>query len=241
MAPLASEPLLVPEKVAPGRAGMTWASALWIFAAALIVVVLVAAYFLTRGPDLSAYEKFRDPAMLTMGAERMLVVERKGAPDKVAGEAFGTLFKAYFKLDHVPKGPRMPAPRARWNGVLDTPADQWVGLYGLPVPQEAAGLLSPESGNVSSARFETWEYGEIAQILHVGRYDKETPTIQRLVSFIKDRGYMIIGAHEEEYLRGPGTFGRGDPNGYYTLIRYRVAKARGNPGTEPRGSKERDR
>ena len=50
-------------------------------------------------------------------------------------------------------------------------------------------------------------------------------TILRLHDFIDSQGYRIIGEHEEEYLRGPGMFSRGNPEKYYTIIRYRVAKS----------------
>ena len=36
----------------------------------------------------------------------------------------------------------------------------------------------------------------------------------------------MVGEHEEEYLRGPGMFSKGDPEKYLTIIRYRVKKAK---------------
>jgi effector-binding domain-containing protein len=65
----------------------------------------------------------------------------------------------------------------------------------------------------------------VAEILHIGPYDREEPDIARLTGFIKDNGYSIIGDHEEEYLKGPGMFSKGNPEKYYTIIRYRVKKA----------------
>ncbi|NUM64306.1 GyrI-like domain-containing protein [candidate division KSB1 bacterium] len=70
----------------------------------------------------------------------------------------------------------------------------------------------------------TWEYGEVAEILHMGPYDKEQPTVARLMEFIKTQGYEVAGEHEEEYLKGPTMFSRGDPEKYATIIRYRVRK-----------------
>jgi hypothetical protein len=46
--------------------------------------------------------------------------------------------------------------------------------------------------------------------------------MEKLKSFIAAKGYQFAGPHEEEYLRGPGMFGRGDPSKYSTIIRYRV-------------------
>jgi hypothetical protein len=65
----------------------------------------------------------------------------------------------------------------------------------------------------------------VAEILHVGRYDDEGPTIRRLLEFIKASGYSVAGEHEEEYLKGPGMFGPGNPEKYLTIIRYPVRRA----------------
>ena len=51
---------------------------------------------------------------------------------------------------------------------------------------------------------ETWEYGTVAQALHLGEYADEAPKIERLHAFIAEQGYEIAGPHEEEYLSRPG-------------------------------------
>jgi hypothetical protein len=71
----------------------------------------------------------------------------------------------------------------------------------------------------------TWEYGEVAEILHLGPYNREEPTMQRLKEFIREQGYVIVGGHEEEYIVGPTPGEKGDPEIYMTIIRYRVRKA----------------
>ena len=75
-----------------------------------------------------------------------------------------------------------------------------------------------------SLKLETWEYGEVAEILHIGSYATENPTVEKLHQFITESGYEIVGPHEEEYLKGPGMFGKGNPDKYQTIIRYPVAR-----------------
>jgi hypothetical protein len=58
----------------------------------------------------------------------------------------------------------------------------------------------------------------VAQILHLGPYDQEQETTERLQRFITDNGYEIAGPHEEEYLSKP------DAKVIKTLVRYRVKK-----------------
>jgi len=65
-------------------------------------------------------------------------------------------------------------------------------------------------------KIETWQYGTVAQILHIGPYKDEGPTVERLHHFIKDSGYEIAGTHEEEYLASPKA------KVQKTLIRYPV-------------------
>jgi len=106
------------------------------------------------------------------------------------------------------------APRARWPLPLDTPHDQWVGLWGIPVPDDVDEL--PQTAPDVPVTVETWEYGTVAHILHLGPYADEEPTVARLQAFIAESGYEIAGAHEEEYLSRP------EAKNMKTIIRYPV-------------------
>jgi hypothetical protein len=64
----------------------------------------------------------------------------------------------------------------------------------------------------------------VAEIFHIGPYSEEPHTIAKLYQFIKDNGYKLVGAHEEEYLKGPGMFSKGNSAKYQTIIRYRIKK-----------------
>jgi hypothetical protein len=193
------------------------------------VLIVAAGFFLLApgGPDPAQFEYLKEPQVCEMADQKVLQVEAKGAPEAVGSEAFGLLFKTYFKLKGVPKGPKQPAPRARWPLALNTPKEQWIGRYAMPVPESVPALPAQTVG-ASGLRVEitTWPYGEVAEILHVGPYDAEEPTIRKLMQFIKNGGYEIVGEHEEEYVKGPGLFFKGNPQKYLTLIRYRVKKAK---------------
>jgi effector-binding domain-containing protein len=199
--------------------------------AGVVVVVLVllgvAAWFvMPHGPRLEDVKDLLEPQIATLPDQRVLVVEAKGDPTVVGSEAFGLLFKTYFKLKGVPKGPKQPAPRARWPLSLNTPKEQWIGRYAMPVPENVELPGSTEaSPSGLQAQVTTWKYGRVAEILHVGPYSEEEPTIRKLLQFVKTSGYATTGEHEEEYLKGPGMFSKGDPEKYLTIIRYRLKKA----------------
>ena len=52
-------------------------------------------------------------------------------------------------------------------------------------------------------RLEKWKEGKVAQVLHVGPYSAEQPTIAALHEFIKTSGYVLEGKHHEIYLSDP--------------------------------------
>ena len=54
-------------------------------------------------------------------------------------------------------------------------------------------------------RFETFNQGRSAQILHVGPYSEEGPTIQKLHGYIAQSGFRMRGKHHEIYLGNPQT------------------------------------
>jgi|MudIll2142460700_1097286.scaffolds.fasta_scaffold318769_2 hypothetical protein len=177
-----------------------------------------------RGPRLDDVAHLREPRLVTLPPQRVLLVTARGDPNTVGKKAFGQLMRNYFALKGVPKGgPSFKAPRARWPGVGGS-ASEWTGLYAMPVPDSVTAVPPRSVEDGLEVALTTWDYGEVAEILHVGPYSAEGPTIGRLKSFIADQGYEIAGLHEEEYLRGPGMLFAGDPGGYLTLIRYPVRK-----------------
>ena len=72
-------------------------------------------------------------------------------------------------------------------------------------------------------RFETYNEGLSVQILHVGSYDDEGPTIARLHNeFLPQNGYTEAGKHHEIYLSDPR---RTVPEKLRTVLRQPVQKA----------------
>ncbi len=182
----------------------------------LWIIVFTAAATLASSQterDLSRYDVLKEPRIAQMPAQKMLVVDIKGDPNVSGQQAFAALYKTFFTI----KGARMSAPRARWNAITTTPKNEWTGSCGLPVPEDAS-LPAASSG----ARIETWQYGDVAEILHRGSYGEEESTIQKLIKFIGDQEYAIAGPHEEEYLKGPES--GSNTAEYRTIIRYPIKK-----------------
>jgi hypothetical protein len=181
----------------------------------IIIIAFTTTLVWTQYQDLSLYEKLKNPQIRKIpDKQKMLVVEKIGDPNVTAGEAFTMLYGAFFKLP----GARMAPPRARWLNMLTDPRNEWIGLYALPLPESVDSLPA----GVEGVKIDCWEYGDVAEILHIGPYSEETPTIKKLHAFIADQGYELAGPHEEEYLRGPES--GPDSSTYMTIIRYQVRK-----------------
>ena len=96
----------------------------------------------------------------------------------------------------------------------------------LVTPAMAAGIL-PEvttkkklvSGD--KVRLEFYDEGLAAQVMHVGPYAAEEPTIALLHGFIAAEGLELSGRHHEIYLGDPR---RSDPAKLKTIIRQPVAR-----------------
>lgn len=69
-------------------------------------------------------------------------------------------------------------------------------------------------------RFEKMEEGRCAQILHIGPYAEEAPTVVTLHEFIAGEGYEVCGKHHEIYLSDPR---RTAPDKLKTIIRQPVS------------------
>jgi hypothetical protein len=83
----------------------------------------------------------------------------------------------------------------------------------------AANKSMPAAKDV---RLISFEEGAAAQVLHVGPYDTEGPTIARLHEFIQEHGFTLDGHHHEIYLGDPR---RAAPERLRTIIRQPYAAA----------------
>ena len=70
-------------------------------------------------------------------------------------------------------------------------------------------------------RFEVYHEGLAVQILYIGPYAEEGPTIARMHTFAEDEGYALRGKHHEIYLSDPR---RTAPDKLKTVIRQPVRK-----------------
>ena len=162
-----------------------------------------------------------DPELVEMPPQKMAVVQGKGTPDNVFPEVMPALYGSAYTLKFDLKKRGLPTfkvsgLRGRYPDAHLVPKEEWTIIMGLPVPKDTNSL--PQKVPAVEVKLETWAYGTVAQILHIGAYDQEGPNIERLHRFIEENGYEIAGSHEEEYLTQP------DAKVVKTIIRYVVKK-----------------
>jgi hypothetical protein len=163
----------------------------------------------------------KEPQILEMPPQKMAVVHGKGTPDKVFSELMPALYGSVYTLKFTLKKKGLPTfkvsgLRARYPDAHLVPKEEWTHIIALPIPEDTTSL--PQKVPGIEVKVENWDYGTVAQILYVGSYAEEGPTVERLHKFIEENGYQLAGDHEEEYLTTP------DAKNPKTIIRYQVRK-----------------
>jgi hypothetical protein len=162
-----------------------------------------------------------DPVILELPPLQVAVVRSVGDPNVVGEAVFKALYGSVYTLKFARKKAglgdfKVGVVRARWPNAHLAPREQWEAFWALPVPDDVTAL--PQKVPGTPVALETWPYGTVAQVLHLGPYSDEGPTVQRLHAFIEEQGYAIAGLHEEEYLTRP------DAKAQKTIVRYEVRR-----------------
>ena len=112
-----------------------------------------------------------------------------------------------------------PAPRENWR---------WTSMIRVPdyIKQSAfddvlPALIEKRGEKVREVRLMEFDEGLSAQIMHIGPYSKETPTINRLHWWVSEQGYRLRDKHHEIYMSDPR---RTKTEKLKTIIRHPVEK-----------------
>ena len=106
-----------------------------------------------------------------------------------------------------------------WTAMILVPEVVTPAMVDTAVTEVIRKKNPPAIGKV---RLEQLAEGTAVQIMHIGPYADEAPTIARLHQFIAENGYIPRGKHHEIYLSDPR---RTAPEKMRTVIRQPVAPA----------------
>lgn len=181
------------------------------------------------------------PAMVTVPARPFLMIDGQGSPGTSAEytEAVATLYPMAY-------GVRAAVKSRTGDGYVVLPLEglwwaddmgafrgdrkdewKWTMMIGLPevASEEMVAAVMPEVTRKKKlaagdrVRFEVFDEGECAQVMHLGPYSAEAPTIELLHDFIAEQGRRLHGLHHEIYLGDPR---KADPAKLKTIIRQPV-------------------
>lgn len=165
----------------------------------------------------------QSPARVEVPDMGFLMLDGTGSPEEPAyQDAVATLFKVAYALKFQLKKEGIESKvlplEGLWSMVDGTDFDlqarnrwQWTMMIGQP-KEVTSGLVAQTLEKLKAKqalsalermRFERFHEGLAAQILHVGSYATEGPTIAKLHEFIAEQGYQAKGRHHEIYLGDP--------------------------------------
>lgn len=105
-----------------------------------------------------------------------------------------------------------------WRLMIMVP-DEVSGEFIEQAREKVAARKNPP--RLADIRLQTFSEGPSIQILHIGPYAEETPTVERLFAFAEAHGYEVTGEHHEIYLGDPN---RATAEKLKTVLRYGVRK-----------------
>lgn len=165
----------------------------------------------------------KDVVIVDVPAMNFLMVDGKGDPN--TSEEFQDAMEALFTLSYALKFKIkngkiavdysvMPLEGLWWHDDMTKfrvdRKDEWQWTMMIMQPEYVTkGLLSDAIIQVkmkkdpialTKVRFESFPEGKAAQIMHVGPFSEEGPTIERLHDFILGNEYEFNGKHHEIYL-----------------------------------------
>ncbi len=181
---------------------------------------------------------YRSPVIVDVPEMNFLMVDGKGDPNtsQEYKDAIEALYAVSYALKFMVKSREgvdyivMPLEGLWWTddmtkfSVEDKDAWKWTSM--IMQPGHVTEDLVPEAFEqvekkrnppaLSKMRFEGFHEGLSAQIMHIGPFSAEGPTIKRLHGFIKENGYELRGKHHEIYLSDPR---RAKPEKMKTIVR----------------------
>jgi len=184
----------------------------------------------------------KEVAQIDVPALRFLMIDGEGDPN--TSPAYAAAVQALFSVSYtakfmLKKGAQaidyavMPLEGLWWAEDMSAFADndrsqwKWTMMIMQPdfVPASVVDAAIGEASRKNPAlpldklRLEEFREGLCAQILHIGPFTEEGPTVQRVHDFLETRG-KLAGKHHEIYL---SDIRRADPARWKTIVRQPMA------------------
>jgi hypothetical protein len=168
--------------------------------------------------------KVGKPALVEVPPRPFLMIDGAGNPNgSEYAEAVSALYPIAYGLRFHIKDETgdaytvMPLEGLWWADHMESFSEErkgdwkWTAMIGVPevaTPETVAAIIADVTEKKGLAaggrvRFEVYDEGLAAQVMHIGSYSEEEPTIELLHQFIDDEGRARRGLHHEIYLSDP--------------------------------------
>ncbi|GAI38387.1 unnamed protein product, partial [marine sediment metagenome] len=181
----------------------------------------------------------RKPEIVDVPKMNFLMIDGKGDPN--TSQEFKNAIEALFSVSYTLKFMIKKGELAIDYGVMPLECLWWVEdmskfsierkdewLWTLMIMQPA--LITKDSvveavekvkekknlPAIIKLRFESFHEGKSAQIMHIGPFSEEGPTVEKIHNFIQENTYKLRDKHHEIYL---SDIRKGDPKKWKTIIR----------------------
>lgn len=158
----------------------------------------------------------REPTLVDVGPARYLAISGRGKPGGPEfAEAVGALYNVSFTTKMASKAAGSDYAVSKLEGLWwkDGGSTEWSWQLLIRVPefitkkhlaQAVEKLLERgKEDAVTRVTLETLDEGKCVQMLHVGPYSAERPTIAKMRAFAEKNGLGFKGRHHEIYLSDP--------------------------------------
>jgi hypothetical protein len=182
----------------------------------------------------------KEPVFVNIKSAQYLAIAGRGEPGgKSFQAAIGALYNVAFTVKMARKFAGRDYTVSKLDGLwwvddqsrsfLDSPPQSWNWKLMIRVPdfitqKEVAAaieklLAKDKPREIASVKLEDLHEGKCVQILHLGPYDKERPTIAKMHAHAAANGLKLHGLHHEIYLSDPR---RVAPARLRTILRHPV-------------------
>lgn len=185
----------------------------------------------------------RKPALIDVPKRKYLMIDGQGDPNTnpefqdAIQALYGVAYTLKFSLKMGPEQidyPVMALDGLWWTdtepfSAADKAAWKWTLMIAQPDVITAAMVRTAKAkvkerkglARVDDIRLESWREGKAVQMMHIGPYSEEGPTIEKMQQFAAEQGYQLAGKHHEIYFSDPR---RTKPEKLKTLLRHPVRK-----------------
>jgi hypothetical protein len=186
------------------------------------------------------YVSPKDPVLLTIKPAKYLIVDGEGEPGGPRfQEATQALYTVAYTMKFMKKAESKDYKVAGLEGLWWTKSgrfdwqnikpSEWLWKLLIRTPEfitrkdvnaaQKTALVKGKPAKVKDVKLETIKEGKSIQILHIGPYDAERSTVERMEAFAQEMGLAFHQYHHEIYLSDPR---RVKPEKIRTILRHPV-------------------